>query len=90
MLEEKVQFVVYSIEVYWKILARLRDKKPVQIITGNGPLLAIASQRRIYLFVFDEHHGWNPVASQTVESNIDHLRVDFTGTVLEASKIVPS
>ena len=33
-------------------------RKPISIITGNGPLLAIIQGESVLLYQFDEHHGW--------------------------------
>ena len=32
---------------------------PVLAIDGNGPMMVVAHTKRLNLFGFDEHHGWN-------------------------------
>ena len=63
--------------IHFYEMLKLKELPKVTIITGNGPLLAIASSLNINLFVFDEHHGWNSVCVQDVEHKIEHLSVKY-------------
>lgn len=63
--------------IHFYEMLKLKQLPKVTIITGNGPLLAIASNLNINLFVFDEHHGWNSVSVLDVEHQIDHLSVKY-------------
>ena len=63
--------------IHFYEMLKLKQLPKVTIITGNGPLLAIASNLNINLFVFDEHHGWNSVSVLDVEHKIDHLSVKY-------------
>lgn len=63
--------------IHFYEMLKLKQLPKVTIITGNGPLLAIASNLNINLFVFDEHHGWNSVSVLDVEHEIDHLSVKY-------------
>ena len=48
---------------------------PVLAIDGNGPMMVVAHTKRLNLFGFDEHHGWN-------------LKVNFLSSDITLNKFI--
>ena len=63
--------------IHFYEMLRLKNQSEVTTITGNGPIVAVGAEYSISIFAFDEHHGWNTMASHLLEQKIEQLSVKY-------------